>query len=54
MIKKIAGCVLTTGIIFCGSAIDSAVETPMNFGIYILIYGATMAAAWVLAHGGQV
>lgn len=54
MIKKIAECVLTTGMIFCGSAIDSAVETPMNFGIYILIFGVTMAAAWVLAHGRHV
>ena len=43
--KTLAGCALTIGMIFCGSAIDSAVETPMNFGIYLLIFGATMAAA---------
>lgn len=41
-------------MIFCGSAIDSAVETPTNFGIYLLIFGATMAAAWVLANGRHV
>lgn len=52
--KTLAGCALTIGMIFCGSAIDSAVETPMNFGIYLLIFGATMAAAWVLAHGRHV
>lgn len=52
--KTIAGCALTIGMIFCGSAIDSAVETPMSFGIYLLIFGATMAAAWVLAHGRHV
>ena len=54
MLTKIAECVLTTGMIFCGSAIESAVETPMNFGIYLLIFGATMSAAWVLAHGRHV
>lgn len=54
MIKKISECVLTTGMIFCGSAIDGAVEKPTSFGIFVLIFGATMAAAWVLAHGRHV
>lgn len=49
--KTLAGCILTCGMIFCGSAIDSAVETPMSFGIYMLIFGVTMAAAWVLGDG---
>ena len=52
--KTIAGCALTIGMIFCGSAIESAVETPINFGIYLLIFGATMSAACVLAHGRHV
>lgn len=52
--NTIAGCALTIGMIFCGSAIESAVETPMNFGIYLLIFGVTMSAAWVLAHGRHV
>ncbi len=54
MIKKIAGCVLTTGMIFCGSAIDGAVEKPSSFAVYLLIFGATMSAAWVLANGRHV
>ena len=52
--KTIAGCALTIGMIFCGSAIDGAVEKPSSFGIFVLIFGATMAAAWVLAHGRHV
>lgn len=52
--KRIAESALTIGMIFCGSAIDGAVETPINFGIYLLIFGATMAAAWVLANGRHV
>lgn len=52
--KTLAGCVLTIGMIFCGSAIDGAVEKPSSFGIFVMIFGATMAAAWVLAHGRHV
>lgn len=52
--KRIAESALTIGMIFCGSAIDGAVEKPASFGIFVLIFGATMAAAWVLAHGRHV
>lgn len=49
--KTLAGCALTIGMIFCGSAIDGAVEKPESFAVYLIMFGVTMAAAWVIAHG---
>lgn len=52
--KRIAESALTIGMIFCGSAIDGAVEKPVSFAIYLIMFGVTMAAAWVLANGRHV
>ena len=52
--KKLMDSILGIGMLFCGSAIDGAVEKPASFGIFVLIFGATMAAAWVLANGRHV
>ena len=52
--KKLMESILVIGMLFCGSAIDGAVEKPASFGIFVLIFGATMAAAWVLANGRHV
>ena len=52
--KKLMESILVIGMLFCGSAIDGAVEKPASFGIFVLIFGATMAAAWVMANGRHV
>ncbi len=48
--RKLMESILVVGMLFCGSAIDGAVEKPESFAVYVLMFGVTMAAAWAIAH----